>query len=98
MKVQRGVTEVLDDLEILLAELRELNVRSPKSSSPPPECDLPNPRRFRPFNVGDRVVILSRKHQNKKATVTGQKTEDFWNVVLDDGTKIYRKYTTLRHL
>jgi len=97
MKVQREAAEVLDDIDALLVELRAITI-SKATSTGASHANVPNPRRIKPFQIGDRVVLLSRKHQCKKATIVSQKTEDFWNIVLNDGTEAYRKHTTLRHL
>jgi len=99
MRRQREATEVLDDIEALLVELRAINLASNQGTTEQPLAgNIPNPRRAKPFVIGDRVVVLSRKHQHKTATIIGQKTEDFWNIILDDGTEVYRKFTSLRHL
>jgi len=96
MKIQRGTAKVLDDIKALVAEFRWVTSKTtqavPCAAVRP---SIPNPRRIKPFKVGDLVVLLSQKHQHKKVTVIGQKTEDFLNVVLDNSNKTYRK---LRHL
>ena len=83
--------QLIDELEALIKRFRELQAK-PKAK--------PNPWARRPkfpqFAKGDRVIILSPDHYNKKATVLRIRGEQQWWVRLDDGTEFYRKYSSLK--
>ena len=83
MKLDRAA-KILDQINNLVAELREITLKEAKSDFKYPQ-----------FSRGDQVLILSRELHHKEATVDRVRGEQMWHIVLDDGTEAARKYSSL---
>jgi len=86
MKNKRAA-EILEEIDELIAELREITLKEAKIGSKYPQ-----------FSRGDRVLILSRALYHRETTIDRVKGEQMWHIVLDDGTRTSRKYSSLRKL
>jgi len=86
MKTDR-TAQILEEIDQLIAELREIRLKEKKTGSKYPQ-----------FSHGDRVLILSRDLYHREAAIDRVKGEQMWHIVLDDGTKTTRKYSSLRKL
>ena len=89
MKKDR-TTEILAQIEDLVAELRAIRLREVNDDDDKPI--------FPQFSKGDRVLILSRALHHHKATIDRVKGEQMWHIILDDGTRTTRKYSSLELL
>ena len=86
MKSDR-TAQILEEIDQLIAELREITLKETETASKYPQ-----------FSHGDRVLILSRDLYHREATIDRVKGEQMWHIVLDDGTRTSRKYSSLRRL